>query len=112
MEPGPRRSKEAGRFDDEETSGREFDRTFTALIEDLDRRGLLATTLVVCLGEFGRAPRVALEATFAGRTPGRKHWAAVYSGVFAGAAVARGAVLGASDKQAGQPASQLFGPSQ
>ena len=43
-----------------------FDQSFSALLEDLDERGLLDTTLVVCMGEFGRAPRVALEPTFAG----------------------------------------------
>ena len=52
----------------------DFDVGFSALLEDLDQRGLLDQTLVVCMGEFGRAPRIALEPTFAGRTPGRKHW--------------------------------------
>ena len=65
-----------------------FDQSFSALIEDLDQRGLLDQTLVVCMGEFGRAPRVALEPKFAGATPGRKHWATVYSIVLAGAGVA------------------------
>src|SRR5205085_4625820 len=87
-----------------------FDQAFSAVIEDLDQRGLLDTTLVVCLGEFGRAPRVALERTFAGTTPGRKHWAAVYSGVFAGAGVARGAVYGASDRHAAGPLTPPVGP--
>ncbi|HLQ45094.1 MAG TPA: DUF1501 domain-containing protein, partial [Planctomycetaceae bacterium] len=50
-----------------------FDQSFSALLEDLDQRGLLETTLVVCLGEFGRAPLVALESKFAGASPGRKH---------------------------------------
>ena len=64
-----------------------FDQTFSALLEDLDQRGLLDETLVVCMGEFGRAPLVALEAKFAGSSPGRKHWATVYSIVMAGAGV-------------------------
>jgi hypothetical protein len=80
-----------------------FDQGFSALLEDLDARGLLDETLVVCLGEFGRAPLVALEPKFAGSTPGRKHWASVYSAVLAGAGVARGAVFGSSDRFAAQP---------
>src|SRR5581483_12409443 len=47
-----------------------FDQSFAALLEDLEQRGLLDTTLVVCLGEFGRAPQVALEPRLAGSTPG------------------------------------------
>lgn len=87
-----------------------FDQGFSALLEDLDARGLLDQTLVVCMGEFGRAPRVALEAKFAGSTPGRKHWASVYSIVMAGAGVARGAVLGASDRISAYPQSDPVGP--
>ena len=87
-----------------------FDRSFSALLEDLDARGLLDQTLVVCLGEFGRAPRVATEARFAGALPGRKHWANVYSIVMAGAGVVPGAVLGASDRIAAYPRSDRVGP--
>ncbi len=87
-----------------------FDATFATLLEDLDQRGLLDETLVVCMGEFGRAPRIALEAGFAGRTPGRKHWASVYSAVVAGAGVRRGAVFGASDRIAGHPERDQVGP--
>jgi hypothetical protein len=87
-----------------------FDQGFSALLEDLDARGLLDQTLVVCVGEFGRAPLVALEPKFAGSTPGRKHWASVYSGVFAGAGVIRGGVVGASDRLAASPVTERFGP--
>lgn len=87
-----------------------FDESFSALIEDLDQRGLLEQTLVVCMGEFGRAPRVALEPKFAGATPGRKHWASVYSIVAAGAGVGRGAVLGASDRLGAEPLTDRYGP--
>ena len=87
-----------------------FDQSFAALLTDLDQRGLLDTTLVVCMGEFGRAPRVAVEKTFAGEAPGRKHWAAVYSVVLAGAGVARGGVYGGSDRIGGYPASHPVGP--
>ncbi len=87
-----------------------FDESFSALLLDLEQRGLLDTTLVVCMGEFGRAPQVALEARFAGSSPGRKHWAGVYSLVLAGAGVARGAVYGASDKIGGYPKSNPVTP--
>jgi hypothetical protein len=87
-----------------------FDQSFSALIEDLDQRGLLDQTLVVCMGEFGRAPRVALEPKFAGATPGRKHWASVYSIAMAGAGVQRGAVVGASDRLGAEPITERYGP--
>jgi hypothetical protein len=87
-----------------------FDQTFSALLEDLERTGLLDQTLVVCMGEFGRAPRVAVEPRFAGQAPGRKHWANVYSIVMAGAGVARGAVFGASDAIAAYPTADRVGP--
>jgi hypothetical protein len=80
-----------------------FDWGFSALMEDLEQRGLLETTLVVCMGEFGRAPRVALEPNFDGETPGRKHWASCYSIVLAGAGVTPGAVYGASDRIGAYP---------
>ena len=67
-----------------------FDQSFSALLETWSSAACWSTTLVVCMGEFGRAPLVALEPRFAGTTPGRKHWAAVYSIVLAGAGVARG----------------------
>jgi hypothetical protein len=78
-----------------------FDHGFSALLEDLHERGLLKDTLVVCMGEFGRAPLVAIEPKAAGRgSPGRKHWAACYSVLLAGAGITPGAVFGKSDKQA------------
>ncbi len=81
-----------------------FDQGFSALLEDLHERGLLKDTLVVCMGEFGRAPLVANEKNFAGRgSPGRKHWAACYSVVLAGAGITTGASYGRSDKQAAYP---------
>ncbi|REJ96162.1 MAG: DUF1501 domain-containing protein [Planctomycetota bacterium] len=87
-----------------------FDQGFSALIEDLDERGLLDETLVLCMGEFGRAPRVALEPRFAGATPGRKHWSSVYSIAAAGAGVKRGGVVGASDEQGAYPAGERYAP--
>lgn len=87
-----------------------FDLSFSSFLLDLDERGLLDSTLVVCMGEFGRAPRVAIEKNFAGTSAGRKHWANVYSVVVAGAGVGRGAVVGASDRLAAYPLEGRVGP--
>lgn len=87
-----------------------FDQSFSALLEDLEQRGMLDDTLVICMGEFGRAPLVALEKRFKGASPGRKHWAAAYSIVMAGAGVSRGKILGRSDRFAAYPASESFAP--
>lgn len=70
-----------------------FDQTFTALMEDLDRSGLLDETLVVVTSEMGRTPRINGNA-------GRDHWTFCYTVVFAGAGVRGGTVYGASDAQA------------
>jgi hypothetical protein len=80
-----------------------FDRGFSALLEDLDQRGLLGETLVVCLGEFGRTPRINPQA-------GRDHWAACNSVVLAGGGVHGGQVLGASDRLAAYPATAPVAP--
>jgi hypothetical protein len=62
------------------------------------------------MGEFGRAPLVAIEKNFAGRgSPGRKHWAACYSVLLAGAGVVPG-VFGASDRIAAYPQSEPTTP--
>ncbi|MFN4259636.1 MAG: DUF1501 domain-containing protein [Gemmataceae bacterium] len=87
-----------------------FDQSLATLLTDLQERGLLERTLVVCLGEFGRAPLVALEANFAGTSPGRKHWAAAYSILIAGAGIAGGAVYGASDRIGAYPRDNPVGP--
>lgn len=73
-----------------------FDRALAALIEDLDQRGLLASTLVLVTSEFGRTPKV-------NKTGGRDHWPKVFSMVMAGAGLKRGHVLGASDATAAEP---------
>jgi len=87
-----------------------FDVSFAALLEDMRQRGLLETTLVLCMGEFGRAPLVAKEKGFAGTYPGRKHWGACYSIVLAGAGVAGGGVVGASDRHGAYPKGDAVGP--
>jgi uncharacterized protein (DUF1501 family) len=75
----------------------EFDQAFPALLEDLDQRGLLATTLVLVIGDFGRTPKL----NFSG---GRDHWPRGFSVALAGAGIHGGAVIGRSDAQAGEPA--------
>lgn len=87
-----------------------FDEGLSALIEDLDDRGLLDETLVLCMGEFGRAPLVAREKNFAGSSPGRKHWSWVYSIAMAGAGVLPGSVVGSSDARGAYPTVEPYGP--
>lgn len=87
-----------------------FDQSFSALIEDLTNKGMLDDTLVVCMGEFGRAPLVALEPNFDGSSPGRKHWSNVYSIALAGAGVVGGQLVGQSDRLGAHPASKKFAP--
>ena len=73
-----------------------LDRGFSALLLDLEERGLLDETLVVCLSEFGRTPKINGNA-------GRDHWAACNTVVLAGAGIKGGQVYGASDEQAAYP---------
>ncbi len=72
----------------------EFDMGFSALLEDMHERGLLADTLVVAMGEFGRTPVV-------NKDSGRDHWGPAASLLFAGAGVRGGLVLGATDRRGG-----------
>jgi hypothetical protein len=73
-----------------------FDLALAGLIEDLDARGMLEETLVLCLSEHGRTPK--LQNTKGG---GRDHWSRAYCGLLAGGGVARGKVVGKTDKIAG-----------
>jgi hypothetical protein len=74
-----------------------FEHALAALIEDLDQRGLLETTLVVALGEFGRTPKIS---TLPGqKEPGRDHWSSAMSVLFAGCGTPRGMVVGATDRK-------------
>lgn len=73
-----------------------FDHTFSALLDDLRDRGLLESTLVIAMGEFGRSPKIS-------DIGGREHWPFVYSAVVAGGGVPGGLVLGASDAEGGYP---------
>jgi hypothetical protein len=80
------------------------DRGLAALIEDLDARGLLDSTLVVAMGEFGRTPRI-------NRQGGRDHWPDCYTVLLAGGGVRGGAVYGASDRVGAYPARDPVTPS-
>lgn len=79
------------------------DQAFSTLIEDLGTRGLLDSTLVVGLGEFGRTPRINKEA-------GRDHWPDCFSVVLAGGGIKGGAVYGASDRIGAYPAADPVTP--
>jgi uncharacterized protein (DUF1501 family) len=69
------------------------DEAVSALLQDLELRGLLENTLVVMVGEFGRSPKVV--------NAGRDHWPACYSALLAGAGIRGGRVYGSSDKTGG-----------
>jgi hypothetical protein len=80
-----------------------FDRAFSALLDDLDSRGLLDTTLVLAMGEFGRSPKIS-------SIGGREHWPFGYSMVVAGGGTPGGKVVGASTNDGGYPATTPIHP--
>ena len=79
------------------------DQAIAALLEDLAASGRLQETLVVIASEFGRTPRI-FKVPNAYKTPGRDHWGAVQTALFAGAGIQGGTVLGSSDRIGGYPA--------
>lgn len=80
------------------------DRAVSALLDDLQARGLLDSTLIVMAGEFGRTPRVTgLPQHY--KKPGRDHWGAAQSVFLAGGGVKGGTVIGSTDKQGAYPKS-------
>jgi hypothetical protein len=81
----------------------QLDAGLGTLLHDLDQRGLLDETLVVCMGEFGRSPRVNPWA-------GRDHWPRCYAPLFAGGAVHGGFVYGKSDRIGNDPAENPVSP--
>jgi len=80
-----------------------FDRAFAALLDDLQTRGLLETTLVVAVGEFGRSPKITNRAA-------RDHWPRCYSSIWAGAGIAGGRVIGQSDPRGEDPITHPITP--
>jgi hypothetical protein len=87
-----------------------FDQCFSAFLEDLESRGLLSSTLVVCTGEFGRTPRFGQFTGNGVDASGRDHWPQCYSMVVAGGRAAGGRVLGRSDQFAAYPAADPYTP--
>ena len=80
-----------------------LDQAMSALLTDLAERGLLASTLVLAVGEFGRDPKVNDKA-------GREHWPGCYSALLAGGGVKGGRVVGTSDAKAAKPADTPLAP--
>jgi hypothetical protein len=80
-----------------------FDQAFSAVVEDLDERGLLDETLVVAMGEMGRTPKANGEW-------GRGHWTYCFPCVLAGGGIRGGIVYGDSDKEAGWPIDKPVSP--
>jgi hypothetical protein len=78
------------------------DRAWSALITDLDQRGLLDETLVVMMGEMGRTPQINAQG-------GRDHWSMAQSVLFAGGGVRGGQVIGATDKTGSEPVTEPYG---
>ena len=74
-----------------ETLGPSFDQTVSALITDLDQRGLLESTLIIAMGEFGRTADINLDR-------GRDHWCYCWSVLLGGGGIRCGQVVGASDE--------------
>ncbi len=84
-----------------------LDQGVSALLDDLGETGLLDDTFVMVVGEFGRTPKVGGEKN---QKSGRDHWSSCYSGLFAGAGVRGGQVVGKSDKIGAFPASAPYSP--
>lgn len=82
---------------------KKLDQGVAALIDDLDQRGLLDTTMVLLLGEFGRTPKVNKDA-------GRDHWPHAMSVLMAGAGIPRGQVVGATDAKGYNAAENVYRP--
>src|SRR5579872_5076043 len=80
-----------------------LDQAYPALIQDLDQRGLLESTLVVVMGEMGRSPRVNSKA-------GRDHWPQCGFSLLTGGGIKAGTVFGTTDKQAAYPTTHPVSP--
>ncbi len=85
------------------TLTQQLDAAFASLLEDLSSRSMLESTLIVCMGEFGRTPTI-------NRNQGRDHWPGVWAAVLAGGGVGRGQVVGKTSKDGAQVESQPYAP--
>jgi len=94
-------------------SGPMFDNGLSALVEDLDQRGMLDETMLVAVGEFGRSPEKGVSTSGNDNdADGRDHWPYCYTGLVAGAGIRRGHVHGASDKTASAPVDSPVHPAE
>jgi uncharacterized protein DUF1501 len=82
-----------------------FDHAFSSLLEDLEQRGLLQSTLVMATGEFGRTPKV-------NPAGGRDHWPSCWTSIFAGGGIRGGQVVGASDEIGAAPKDRPVTPAE
>ncbi len=87
------------------TLGPTFDRAYSALLEDLERRGILGSTMVLALGEFGRTPRI-------NRSGGRDHHTGCSTALFAGGPIQGGQAIGASDSIGSTPRDRPVTPAE
>ncbi len=90
------------------TQGQKLDAVVATLIDDLDQRGLLATTLVIVMGEFGRTP--AISTLPGSTTPGRDHWSSAISVLVAGCGTPGGQVVGATDPRGYAAVEKVYAP--
>ena len=90
-----------------------LDAGLSALFTDLDERGMLDSTMVICVGEFGRSPQKGLSTSGNNNDAnGRDHWPYCYTAVVGGAGIKRGQVYGKSDKTASAPDEKPVHPTQ
>ena len=90
-----------------------LDSALSALLEDMDQRGLLKETIVVAIGEFGRSPRLGVSTSGNSNAPdGRDHWPYCYTAMIAGGGIKRGSVFGKSDATASSPAENAVHPTE
>jgi hypothetical protein len=89
-----------------------FDRAFSALLDDLEQRGLLDETLILVAAEMGRTPKVGDPRGGGNGRPGRDHWIHCQTALMAGGGIRGGQVYGSSDPVAGYPADRPVTPEQ
>src|SRR5712664_3581107 len=88
-----------------------LDSGLSALLEDMDQRGLLKETLVIAIGEFGRSPRLGVSTSGNGNAPdGRDHWPYCYTALIAGGGIKPGQIYGKSDATGSSPAENPVHP--
>ncbi len=80
-----------------------MEQAYAALLDDLEQRGLLESTLVIWMGEFGRTPKINIDV-------GRDHWPSCYSVLLAGGGIRGGQVIGESDKIGAYPKQRPVSP--